>query len=518
MHNIPLGRNYKLQVVITMENSIDNSQRSVTVGLVTTEHRNQHGTVTKLRSIQRNTDGAGQSTARSSVKIKKRATPENSEPKSYSRASTLTSPCSGKDEIKALLPSGKKTCRPKVASGRASGREEVRQSRQQQVCSSQVCKPKTPRPSKVPQLYKPKGDGTKVTDKHYQSKHCETHGRCSTTEEKSTNKSSKVSDKHNTKTEEHAKQSQNSRKKSSKPPQSPSEFDVKMTAKVLKTRGYLLEGKLGEGTYAKVRRAYSYHHNCRVAIKIVSRSRLNTRFKQKFLPRELRIVRSIRHPNIIELLEMFEINGVIFLIMELARHGDLLEYVQKKHALRDSEARAVFTQIISAVEYLHTNGIYHRDLKCENILLDWGPTGITAKLSDFGFAREWNEAFKPCSTFCGSAAYASPEILQAIPYDPYWADIWSLGVVLYIMITGRMPFDDSNIREALEDMHHNRLNFSRRRLVCIEVQRLLRTILTYEPKQRPSTQSIRSSAWMRGRCTMPHPSAIKSSSSAGGGI
>ncbi|XP_041483462.1 testis-specific serine/threonine-protein kinase 3-like [Lytechinus variegatus] len=281
-----------------------------------------------------------------------------------------------------------------------------------------------------------------------------------------------------------------------------------------------LIGKLGEGTYAKVRRAYSYNERCRVAIKIVSRSRLNARFQQKFLPRELKIVRTMRHPHIIELLEMFESNGVIFLIMELARHGDLLEYVQKKNALRDSEARTVFSQILSAIEHLHLHGVFHRDLKCENILLDWGPTGIMAKLTDFGFAREWCEAFKPCSTFCGSAAYASPEVLQAIPYDPHWADIWSLGVVLYIMvrfffITGRMPFDDSNIREALEDMHNNRLNFTRRRLISIEVQRLLRAILTYDPRQRPGVQEIRDSPWMRGRCTMAKPSP-RISSSVGG--
>lgn len=212
------------------------------------------------------------------------------------------------------------------------------------------------------------------------------------------------------------------------------EIDCRFLQRVSDRIFNVFKGKLGEGTYAKVRRAYSYSEKCRVAIKIVSRSRLNARFQQKFLPRELKIVRNMRHPHIIELLEMFESNGVIFLIMELARHGDLLEYVQKKNALRDTEARTVFSQILSAVEHLHFHGVYHRDLKCENILLDWGPTGITAKITDFGFAREWSEAFKPCSTYCGSAAYASPEILQAIPYDPNWADIWSLGIILYIMV------------------------------------------------------------------------------------
>lgn len=220
-----------------------------------------------------------------------------------------------------------------------------------------------------------------------------------------------------------------------KPPQNPTELDVESVSDLLRMMGITIEGKLGEGTYAKVRSAFNNRQGKRVALKIVSRARLNSRFQRKFLPRELSILKSIKHANIIELYQVIEKKDTIIMVMELARHGDLLEYIQKKKALPSNEARTIFSHILNAVEYLHLNGFFHRDLKCENVLLDWAPTGIVAKITDFGFARDWCEAYRLCRTYCGSAAYASPEILQGIPYDPHGTDIWSIGVILFIMVS-----------------------------------------------------------------------------------
>ncbi|XP_063967638.1 testis-specific serine/threonine-protein kinase 2-like [Lytechinus pictus] len=511
-----------------MENSGPHLELSTKSDLITVvkQKRHQSGTVTKIRSFSKSANDKSKTinikVLQNSKDLRELSTQSATKALDFSlhrsnhkdvHVANVVFPTSGTNCLKHKSVPGK--------GHRSRDQEEVHSpTRHRPSPSPHSTKPKATRPSKTPQVNKPKGDSTTTriaADR-------KTGQSCQTKDVRNKSRQIEKSDKDSTvKKDAKAKLHENSRKKPSKPPQFPTEDDVNSTAKTLKARGYILEGrpdikqdcKLGEGTYAKVRRAYSYNERCRVAIKIVSRSRLNARFQQKFLPRELKIVRTMRHPHIIELLEMFESNGVIFLIMELARHGDLLEYVQKKNALRDSEARTVFSQILSAIEHLHLHGVFHRDLKCENILLDWGPTGIMAKLTDFGFAREWCEAFKPCSTFCGSAAYASPEVLQAIPYDPHWADIWSLGVVLYIMITGRMPFDDSNIREALEDMHNNRLKFTRRRLICIEVQRLLCAILTYDPRQRPGVKEIRDSPWMRGRSTMAKPSP-RISSSVGG--
>nr|XP_054771098.1 testis-specific serine/threonine-protein kinase 3-like [Lytechinus pictus] len=300
-------------------------------------------------------------------------------------------------------------------------------------------------------------------------------------------------------------------------PQFPTEDDVNSTAKTLKAHGYILEGrpdikqdcKLGEGTYAKVRRAYSYNERCRVAIKIVSRSRLNAQAQQKFLPRELKIVRTMRHPHIIELLRCSKATESSSSSWSWLA-WDLLEYVQKKNALWDSEARtAPQSDLIS-----HRASSFawcHRDLKCENILLDWGPTGIMAKLTDFGFKREWCEALNPARLSVAVLHMLHQRFFkQFLIRTGQTSGAW--GLCLY---HGRMPFDDSNIREALEDMHNNRLKFTRRRLICIEVQRLLRAILTYDPRQRPGVKEIRDSPWMRGRSTMAKPSP-RISSSVGG--
>ena len=136
----------------------------------------------------------------------------------------------------------------------------------------------------------------------------------------------------------------------------------------------------------------------------------------------------------------------VFFVTELVRGGDLLAYVRRRRWLPAPAARGIFGQLLEAVDYLHRSGIYHRDLKCENVLLDdEGPADSAAaaaprvRLTDFGFAREWFEAHRLCRTYCGSAAYASPEILQGLPYEPSTADVWSLGVVLFIMVRSLGP-------------------------------------------------------------------------------
>lgn len=136
--------------------------------------------------------------------------------------------------------------------------------------------------------------------------------------------------------------------------------------------------------------------------------------------------------------------------MEWAGRGDLLGYVRLKGAIKESESRRLFGEMCAGIEYLHNMNIVHRDLKCENILLC---TNNQIKIADFGFARILlpKELSK---TFCGSAAYAAPELLQGLPYHGTMADIWSLGVILYIMICSSMPFRDTNIKTLLSDQVH----------------------------------------------------------------
>ena len=149
----------------------------------------------------------------------------------------------------------------------------------------------------------------------------------------------------------------------------------------------------------------------------------------------------------VQTFEIISINHKVYIALEWAGRGDLLGYVRLKGALREAETRRLFGEMCAGLDYLHKMEIVHRDLKCENILLC---SNNQIKIADFGFARilPANELSK---TFCGSAAYAAPELLQGLPYQGPKVDIWSLGVILYIMICSSMPFRDTNIKTLLSD-------------------------------------------------------------------
>lgn len=187
-------------------------------------------------------------------------------------------------------------------------------------------------------------------------------------------------------------------------------------AALLAQYGYGLGEQLGKGSYAIVRGATSKKHKRRVAIKIISKKKAPEDYLTKFLPREIQVLKRLRHPNCVSLLEAIETNTRIYLIMNLAENGDLLEYIRERGPMPDDDARRYFRHLITAIEYFHSLGIVHRDLKCENLLLD---INYNIVVSDFGFAR--GQMVNPetgkrrlSQTFCGSYAYAPPEILRGI--------------------------------------------------------------------------------------------------------
>ncbi|NXT26862.1 TSSK1 kinase, partial [Syrrhaptes paradoxus] len=219
----------------------------------------------------------------------------------------------------------------------------------------------------------------------------------------------------------------------------------------LRKKGYSLRNTLGEGSYGKVKCAFCNRLNSYVAVKIIDKKKTPRDFLQRFLPREIDALRRLYHPSIIKTYEIFETSaGKVFIVMELGEKGDLLDYIKTTGAMKEDVARIKFQQLASAIKHCHDLDFAHRDLKCENILLD---ADLNIKLSDFGFSKclSRDENGKPIlsKTFCGSAAYAAPEVLQGIPCDPRISDIWSLGVILYTMVYALMPFDDSNIRKMI---------------------------------------------------------------------
>ncbi|XP_059511964.1 testis-specific serine/threonine-protein kinase 1-like [Myotis daubentonii] len=270
-------------------------------------------------------------------------------------------------------------------------------------------------------------------------------------------------------------------------------------AAVLKRRGYILGINLGEGSYAKVKSAYSERLKFNVAVKIIDRKRAPTDFLEKFLPREIEILIMLNHRSIVKTYEIFETSeGKVYIIMELGVQGDLLDFIKSRGALREDDARKKFHQLSLAIKYCHDLDIVHRDLKCENLLLD---KDFNIKLSDFGFSkrclRDESGLLILSKTFCGSAAYAAPEVLQGIPYQPKVYDIWSLGVILYIMVCGSMPYDDSNIKKMLRIQKEHRVNFPRSKHLTNECKDLIYRMLQPDVNRRLHIEEILSHTWVQ---------------------
>ncbi|XP_006021576.1 testis-specific serine/threonine-protein kinase 1-like [Alligator sinensis] len=269
-------------------------------------------------------------------------------------------------------------------------------------------------------------------------------------------------------------------------------------AAVLRRKGYIMGSNLGESSFAKVKSAYSEHLKFNVAVKITDRKRVSAEFLEKFLPRELEILANVNHCSIIKIYEIFETSGKVYIVMELCVHGDLLEFIKSNRGLPEGVARKMFRQLSCAVKYCHDLDIVHRDLKCDNILLD---KDMNIKLSDFGFSKRcfWDENGRMIlsQTFCGSTAYAAPEVIQGIPYQPKVYDIWSLGVILYVMVCGFMPYDDSNVKRMVRLQKERRVIFPD--FLTQECKDLIFRMLQPNVSHRLRIEDVLSHTWVQGK-------------------
>lgn len=188
------------------------------------------------------------------------------------------------------------------------------------------------------------------------------------------------------------------------------------------------------GTYGKVRMGTHRLTSTRVAIKQIPKA------MSASLTREIHHHRQLHHPHIAQMYEVIATESYIWIVTELCCGGELFDYLVEKGRLSEDETRGIFGQLCLAVAYLHESGIVHRDLKLENVLLD---EHCRVKLGDFGFTREYDRNAL-METFCGTTGYASPEMLQGKKYQGPEVDVWSLGIILYCLLTGTLPFDDDN--------------------------------------------------------------------------
>jgi len=266
--------------------------------------------------------------------------------------------------------------------------------------------------------------------------------------------------------------------------------------------GYKLGERLGKGSFAVVKKAVHIASGRDLAVKIVDHDLATREFLEKFLSRELTIIRNLRHPNIIGIEKIVRIGSFTCVIMEQAKKGDMLEYILRCGYLPEQEARRIFYGIVKALQFCHMNNIAHRDLKCENVLLD---EFLEAKLSDFGFARsviDTNSQKRTLSrTYCGSAAYVAPEVLRGTPYNPMLSDAWSLGVILFIAVTGLMPFDDSNLPKMLQIQTKKKWSFpsNRKDRITSTCQLLVKRMLDPDITSRITLNQLLANDWVHNK-------------------
>ncbi|XP_067652632.1 testis-specific serine/threonine-protein kinase 4-like [Haliotis asinina] len=271
---------------------------------------------------------------------------------------------------------------------------------------------------------------------------------------------------------------------------------------ILEAQGLIVGKTLGNGSYACVKSAYDVNKKSKVAIKIISKRKAPEDYLTKFLPREIEVVRILRHPNLIKFHQVIETTTRFFLIMEISENGDLLEHIRKRRVIEEKLAGRWMRNLLDGICYMHSKGIVHRDLKCENLLVD---NNLELKVTDFGFAKrlfrtKGNEVVLS-ETYCGSYAYAPPEILKGVPYNPYCAEVWSIGVVLFTMVYGRLPFDDSDHKKLLRQVQA-KVIFPSKPEVSENCRILILKMLT-KPSDRIPIANIRFDTWYKTLCVLP---------------
>ncbi|XP_061104934.1 serine/threonine-protein kinase MARK2-like isoform X6 [Conger conger] len=253
---------------------------------------------------------------------------------------------------------------------------------------------------------------------------------------------------------------------------------------------YRLLKTIGKGNFAKVKLARHVLTGKEVAVKIIDKTQLNSSSLQKLF-REVRIMKLLNHPNIVKLFEVIETEKTLYLVMEYASGGEVFDYLVAHGRMKEKEARAKFRQIVSAVQYCHQKCIVHRDLKAENLLLD---AEMNIKIADFGFSNEFTLGNK-LDTFCGSPPYAAPELFQGKKYDGPEVDVWSLGVILYTLVSGSLPFDGQNLKELRERVLRGKYRIPF--YMSTDCENLLKKFLILNPTKRGSLeQQIMKDRWM----------------------
>ncbi|KAK7330099.1 hypothetical protein VNO77_24285 [Canavalia gladiata] len=249
---------------------------------------------------------------------------------------------------------------------------------------------------------------------------------------------------------------------------------------------------IGEGTFAKVKFAMNTETGDSVAIKVMAKTSILKHRMVEQIKREISIMKIVRHPNIVRLHEVLASQTKIYIILEFVMGGELYDKIVQQGKLSEDQSRHYFQQLIDAVAHCHRKGVYHRDLKPENLLLDaYG----NLKVSDFGLSALTKQGVGLLHTTCGTPNYVAPEVLSSRGYDGAAADVWSCGVILYVLMAGYLPFEEADLPTL-----YRRINAAE--FVCpfwfsAGAKTLIHKILDPYPKTRVKIEEIRKDPWFQ---------------------
>lgn len=253
---------------------------------------------------------------------------------------------------------------------------------------------------------------------------------------------------------------------------------------------YIIDKTIGQGTYGKVKLGFHAQTKEKVAIKVIDKSTIENDRQVKRIQKEIRFLKLLSHPNIVKIYDVLETETHIFMVMEYASGGELFDYIVSHKRVKEKEARVFFRQILSALDYCHTNSVIHRDLKPENLLLD---DNKNIKIIDFGFSN----TFQPnhlLNTFCGSPFYAAPEMILGKRYEGPEVDMWSLGVILFALLCGHLPFDDDDVKELYRKI--SSASYVTPSYLSDQSKEIIGRMITVHPKKRATLEEIKKHPWV----------------------
>ncbi|TFY51546.1 hypothetical protein EVJ58_g10508, partial [Rhodofomes roseus] len=265
-----------------------------------------------------------------------------------------------------------------------------------------------------------------------------------------------------------------------------------------RTIQFVRVGMLGEGACAApggFARVYEVQDSRggRVACKVVTKSSLKTKKAKTKLYAEIKIHRSLDHPNIVNFQECFEDDDNVYMTLELCHNGSLMDMLRRRRRFTEPESRFFMVQLIGACQYMHTHQVIHRDLKLGNIFLD---RNMNVKVGDFGLAALIENPGERKKTICGTPNYIAPEVLfDTANGHSFEVDTWSIGVILYTLVVGRPPFQTKDVKAIYKRIRDNEYDFPEDRAVSPQVRELVQLILTPDPQQRPTLHEIVDHAW-----------------------